>query len=359
MPESAAGEVGSLFWGAEPRTGQPWRREHIQTLLTKEPNHLVSKRLRLFFTLAREGMSAKISPVEKLEFEGIVFSDPRYKRSSEAVKDFRLILSWAVFGAFEGGELGSQYTQRAQEGIRAWVNTCRPDGNPINQNHFIPLLCAMDLVHSTLNPEGQTRTGEWLEKILSLGDKHFESKNSTATVLVNNHQTWHLAVRGMVARMIGNKEEIQKTRELFDRHSMKNLNADGTSFDFSQRDALHYHAYNLEAYVYYLIFTKRNLSAEGEERVFRALGFLKPYFLGEKQHLEFVKTTVKFDVTRKETNDPHFQNRPWEPQRARKLLRLSRVLYKEKSDFNEWTRSVVDEDYDPFIKFLVALHGRE
>lgn len=359
VSESAAGELGSLFWGVEPRTGQPWRKEHIQTLLAKEPNHLVSKRLRRFFTLAREGINAKISPVEKLEFEGIVFSDPRYKKSSEAVKDFRLILSWAMSGAFEGGEIGNQYIQKAQEGIRAWVNTCRPDGNPINQNHFIPLLCAIDVVQSTLNPEDQTRTGEWLGKILSLGDKHFESQKSSATVLVNNHKTWHLAVRGMVARMMKNKDEIQKTRELFNRYVMKNLNVNGTSFDFSQRDALHYHVYNLEAYVYYLIFTKKNLSTEGQDRVFRALGVLKPYFLGEKQHLEFVKTTVKFDVTRKEANDPHFQNKPWEPERARKLLRLSRILYKEKSDFNKWTRNVVDEDYDPFIKLLTALHGGE
>jgi len=359
MPESTAGELGSLFWGAEPRTGQPWTRGHIQTLLVREPNHLVSKRLRRFFTLAREGMNTKISPVEKLEFEGIVFSDPRYKKSSEAVKDFRLILSWAVSGAFGGGEPGNPYTQRAQEGIRAWVHTCQPDGNPINQNHFIPLLCAIDLAHSTLNSEVQTRTGEWLGKILLLGDQHFESKKSTATILVNNHRTWHLAVRGIVARMMKNKDEIQKTRELFDSHAMKNLNADGTSFDFFQRDALHYHVYNLEAYVYYLILTKKNLSAEAQEHVFRALGLLKSYFLGEKQHLEFVKTTVKFDITRKEANDSHFQNKPWEPQRARKLLRLSHLLYKEKSDFSGWTRSVIDENYDPFIKLLTALHGGE
>lgn len=354
--------LGSLFWGRDPSTGQPWGKEQIQTLLKEEPNHIISKRVRRFFVVAKESINYKVSPVEKLEFEGIVFSDHRYKKSAEAVKDFRVIFSWTVCASFEGRELSSQCTKRAREGIRAWIENYNPDGNPINQNQLIPLLDAIDIADPILTQEDQFKKKEWLRKILFRGDSYFEGKKptaTTATIFINNHKTWHLAVQGMVARMLGDNVEIDKTRRLFNEHVIKNLNADGASLDFYQRDALHYHVYNLEAYIYYLLFTERNMNSEGQERVFKALDFLKPYFLGEKKHVEFAKTSVKFDIVRKDAEDNSFQNKPWEPKRARKLLRLSRALFKERNDFDEWTRIVVDEDYEPFIKLLTALNGVE
>lgn len=359
MAEAIGEGLGSLFWGYEQSTGQVWTKEHIKTLLKNEPNHIVSKRVNRFFTLAREGINIKISPVKKLEIEGIVSSDARFKRSQEAVKGFEFILSWSICAAFEGGELASECAKKAKETIRAWIDTYSPDGNPINQSHLILFLTAIDLANPILTWEDQLKKRGWLEQILLRGDRYFLATKSTSDTHVNNWKTWHLALRGMVARILESEKEVEKTRRLFDQHIMKNLNPDGTSFDYHHRDALHYHIYNLVPYIYYLLFTERNLSAEGLERVFKALEFLKPYFLGERQHVEFAKTSIKFDIVRKEAGDIAFQNKPWEPRRARYLLRLSRALFKGKGDFDQWTQSVVDENYSPFIKFITALNRGE
>jgi hypothetical protein len=87
--------------------------------------------------------------------------------------------------------------------------------------------------------------------------------------------------------------------------------------------------------------------------VLSGLGFVRPYFLGQAQHVEFAGTTVPFDLARRDEGNPVFQHAPWDPARGRVLLRLARPAFPE---VRLWTDHIVDARYDPRIKLLAAIY---
>ena len=105
-------------------------------------------------------------------------------------------------------------------------------------------------------------------------------------------------------------------------------------YDFRQRDALHYHVYNLEAFVFAATFTPDVLEQTGRKAINDALDFLRPYFTGQKIHLEFVCSTVPFDRERANAGIEEYRTNPWKPERARKLLRDARPVFPE---IKPWT----------------------
>jgi hypothetical protein len=88
--------------------------------------------------------------------------------------------------------------------------------------------------------------------------------------------------------------------------------------------------------------------------VLSGLGFIRPYFLGQAQHVEFTGTTAPFDLARRDDGNPVFQHAPWDPARGRVLLRLARSAFPE---VRPWTDDIVDARYDPRTKLLAAIYG--
>ena len=71
-------------------------------------------------------------------------------------------------------------------------------------------------------------------------------------------------------------------------------------------------------------------------------------------HIEFAGTTFSFDIDRREAGYAKFRDAPFDPARARVLLRLARVAF---PDVRAWTEQIVDAAYDPRTKLLAAIHG--
>jgi hypothetical protein len=155
----------------------------------------------------------------------------------------------------------------------------------------------------------------------------------------------------MAAVITDDREAQDRTRTEVHRQVAQNLNIDGSSLDFLQRDALHYHVYNLEAFVDLVVFTNL-VSPEDEALILNAIQFIEPYFSGREQHVEWVNSAVPFDRVRRDAGDPAFAIAPWEPSNARRLLRLARTHFPE---IRNWSASVVDEMYSPRLKQIAAL----
>ena len=135
------------------------------------------------------------------------------------------------------------------------------------------------------------------------------------------------------------------------RHIGQNISPDGSTFDFHQRDALHYHVYDLEALVDLVLFTNL-VGVEDQELILSGLRFIEPYFTGSQEHIEWVNSNVPFDRQRREAGDPAFAIAAWDPSSARLLLRLARTHF---SPIRYWSASVVDEMYSPRVKQIAAL----
>ena len=86
---------------------------------------------------------------------------------------------------------------------------------------------------------------------------------------------------------------------------VKNLYADGSGYDFKERDALHYHAYDLEPLLKLAIVLKRatgqdyySYVSETGSSIKKSTEWFVPFVTGEQTHEEFVHSKVRFDSLR-------------------------------------------------------------
>jgi hypothetical protein len=65
----------------------------------------------------------------------------------------------------------------------------------------------------------------------------------------NNLRTHQLKILLMVDRLLEDEKSLNLDKETLRQHVRKNLLKDGISIDYKERDALHYHVYNLEPWL--------------------------------------------------------------------------------------------------------------
>jgi hypothetical protein len=146
--------------------------------------------LARMWQLAGESLNLVARPVERFELAGTLNGHPGHVRSDRAKQNFPAIFAVAVAGYRAREPLCSHSRATAGSALLSWAGIYRPTGNPIDEWFFVPLLQAADLVAWSL------RRGE------------------------------QAALRDFVARNFVPGPSGER---------------DGRTFDFLQRDALHYH----------------------------------------------------------------------------------------------------------------------
>ena len=126
------------------------------------------------------------------------------------------------------------------------------------------------------------------------------------------------------------KEAIDKTVALYIDQIDHNLHADGSSYDFYERDALHYHMYDIEPLLTLAIAARNSgvdlygyQSREGASLA-KAVAFLLPFAQGTKTHAEFVNSKVGFDKKRADAGQKEYEaGASFEPRSASNVLSLT------------------------------------
>jgi hypothetical protein len=263
--------------------------------------------------------------VEVIQKEGTLNSDPRHSSADDALKNVNLILNWAICSTIADQPLRGQCADKAAKGIIRWADTYKPSGNPINDVQLLRLIVATDLVSAYLKPQSRTTILNWLRLFITSGDEFFANLKANDRKKLNNWMTWRLAIRGLAAVVLDDQNFIRSTKALIQDHSRLNLSSQGWQppsdcinsderyggLDFRTRDALHYHVYNLEAWTWILRFAPELIDEQTLARIKEAFDFLHPYYLGQRTHIEFACTTVKFDILRKNEGQDQFQNKNW------------------------------------------------
>jgi hypothetical protein len=378
IPNSS--RLGLLNWGNNPANGQPWTIADLSELAKARTLSPVGKEVRNILRSAHNELdkAGAVEPIERIEMEGVLPTESRYQRSSKTVRILPTMIAWAFCTRLEAAEPAGQKCKTAlfeglfgKDGNRGWLGIYKPTGNPIGESNLLPLIQAIDIAGPLLTKTQAEKTRLFLKTIIGQGDRFFAAKKSGTSSRVNNHNTWRLTVRAAAAKVLNDQTLLSETRGLFAQQMADDLrepsgwksdpacpNNAGElrygGYDFRQRDALHYHVYNLEAFVFAATFTPDVLDQTGHKAINDALDFLRPYFTGQKVHREFVCSTVHFDRQRSDAGIEEYSANPWKPERARKLLRDARPVFPE---IVPWTTNIVDENYSPVLKLSAALHG--
>ncbi len=184
-----------------------------------------------------------------------------------------------------------KYLNPAKNILLDWAKTYQPNGHPINETRLEGFLWTYDLIRCYLSWDEQKRINAWLKKIQK--SKHQWKFGPSSSV--NNLKTHQLKILLMIDRLLDDKKALASDRETLQVHLINNLLEGGVSFDYKERDALHYHVYNLEPWLEISL-----LEPQFKESVNEAYDFLIKQIKDDNIHNQFTNSKQKIDKKRAE-----------------------------------------------------------
>jgi len=310
--------------------------------------------------VALESLGLVARPIARFELAGTLSRHPGRVRSEEAKRPFGPIFALAVASRTAAEPLRGDSLRAAAAALTAWAAVYRPAGNPVDEWFFVPLLQAADLVAPALDPGARQAVLDWVTAFAVAGDAFFAAKGDQNPARANNWMARRLVIRAVATTVAGltslRAELPGQLGDFVARNYIAGPSGrpDGRTYDFRQRDALHYHVAAVRPLVQIALYTPDLTDPAIRAAVLSGLEFLRPYFLRQATHVEFAATTISFDLARRADGNPVFQPKPWDPDRGRVVLRFARPVFPE---IREWTDGIVDGRYDPRTKLVAAIYG--
>ncbi|MDR7523290.1 MAG: alginate lyase family protein, partial [Armatimonadota bacterium] len=192
------------------------------------------------FRLAEEAIDEPPAPLQRIQVEGLLPTDPRAQLSARFHRDVRRIEALGHAYAATGD---IRFAERAGVYMEAWASINQPDGNPINETEISRLVRGLSLVSEAIPSSTRTSVERWLNRMASL---QIERRPQWEINQPNNWYSHRLKIVGLIGYTLGDSRFIRYAEDGYRAQVAQNLRPDGSSLDFHQRDALHYHVYNLE-----------------------------------------------------------------------------------------------------------------
>lgn len=265
----------------------------------------------------------------RLHTEGTLPHQGIWDQSVEAKKDFSLMRDLALLWRASHDQAS---LDRLTLLLDAWASTYQPSYNPIDETDFDALLDAFAITQSALPPANREKTAVFVRALGSGYLKRMQLKqNPRKGTWINNWQSHRIKLATLAAVALGDNSLFDAARTQFRQQLKQNLRADGSTIDFEERDALHYTVYDLEPLVRAAMAARLrqedwlNLRADNGATLAMSLNWLLPYAKGEKTHDEFLHTTVKFDLTRRDAGIRGYSG-PWDTKNSAQLFWLASTL---------------------------------
>lgn len=264
---------------------------------------------------ADKALGERPEPVPLLDGAGRMTADPIRIRSRAAIEQVQrtaaLSWTWAVTGDL-------RYAQKAREMIAAWVRENRTVGQPINETGLEPLVEAYDLIRHGYPDRERAVVDAWLRERAQAIWSSREDRSF-------NWQSHRIKMVGLIATTLEDDKLWRTAIDSKDGYRWQigdTFSANGESGDFRRRDALHYHLYTVEPLLLVACLGERHneklftYRAPNGASLERGVEFLRPYALGEKTHMEFVRSVVKADRDRAADGQKEYQPHQWNPRSA-------------------------------------------
>ena len=232
--------------------------------------------------------------------------------SIKAREDQPIVLNFALAYRLTGDRKFLEATGRYLEN---WADIYQISFNPIDETGFDTLIMATDLTDSDLPAPIRAKVdGFWRKMAVGYLDAMDAGPKNANT----NWQSHRIKLATMAAFQTGDAKLIARAGEAFRKQIGVNLYADGSTFDFHERDALHYVTYNLDPLMMAALSAKAHgqdwfafKSASGSSLP-GSLDWLAAYAKGEKTHSEFVNSKIQFDRDRANSGQKEYAAHDWD-----------------------------------------------
>jgi hypothetical protein len=290
------------------------------------------------------------NPIQLIQTEGKLAGDPVKVATQAALRDMQALTDLGFAYLLTGD---SRYADKARLFVLAWAQINQPTGDPIDETNLEPLIVSYDLTRSSYSDGDKAAADGYLRRLIRA--------EWGARQVTNNWQSHRLKVVGLAAYVLRDGALIARAIDGVKSQINVNLNADGSSYDFIERDALHYHVYDLEPLLTLAIAASKHgldlydfTGARGGS-LRLSVHFLIPYCTGAMQHHEFVNSKVEFDRKRAQNGESGYQiGHLFRPKEGLKALCLA-------SYFDEAASlalsPLVGQSGDPMVRWTLLLNA--
>jgi len=273
---------------------------------------------------ARAGLNAQPGALPVLHTEGTLPHQGIWDQSIKARKDLDTMMDLSLAWRLTGDPAFAAEDERF---FSAWLATYRVSFNPIDETNFDKFIIAYDLAGAKFSPATQGKMKEFLGTMA----RGYLDALARLTKHVNNWHSHRVKMAVLASFALGDRALIEQAHQAFLAQLARNIRPDGSVDDFYERDALHYVTYDLEPLCVAALAAKAhgqdwfNEMSAAKSSVPVALDWLEPFATGQKSHVEFVNSKVKFDADRAAAGVPGFAG-PWDPAHSVALYQLAAIL---------------------------------
>jgi hypothetical protein len=292
----------------------------------------VQKHWQILLKTADDALLAVPNPADTILTEGILQGNPRKTKTWKSLEDMQKLYTLGLAYKVTSSQ---KYLGKASEFLLAWAKQNHPQGNPINDTNLDRIIFTYDLLKADLKKEVIASVRSWLSQVAKQEIKTYNEAltNKRSGKSFNNWNSHRIKAIAQIGAALGDESLIKYSKERFEMQIAINLRSDGSSFDFHERDALHYHVYNVDpllvaatvlsrAYKHQNSFYAHE-SKEGNS-LKKSVEWLLPYFTGEKTHAEWVNSKSAFDKKRADNGEKgYIAGTLFKPSEARTSVALA------------------------------------
>jgi hypothetical protein len=289
-----------------------------------------------FQATADQALLEEPNPIAKITSQGLLEGNPAKTASLKAVQDADKIYALSIAYRLSEKQV---YLDRAITYLTAWAKINQATGDPIDETKLEALFTGYDLIYSKIPAEHKQLINAWLTRIADgeVNSRYAQGSKGTA---INNWNSHRIKIIALIAYTLHQKSYDTIILDALKRQLAVNLNADGTSLDFEERDAFHYHTYDLEPLLTAVIIIDRaqgvnyfNYTSSKGASIKKSVDYMVPYMTGEKQHAEFVNSKVEFDRKRAANHEKGYEaGTPFNPHSGALVMALASYFDKNYLD---------------------------
>jgi hypothetical protein len=278
-------------------------------------------------TAADASLGMSPNAIALIQSEGKLASDPVKIHTWKCLDDMLRLQSLAYAYAATGDE---KYATKIRQFIQAWADLNHSAGDPIDDTNLEPLIVAYDFTRDTFRPADRDTVDQYLRGI---AEAEIKTGQGPAHTNVNNWNSHRVKIVGLIAFTLQDRSLLAYTFQTYRKQIQQNILPDGSSIDFHDRDALHYHEYDIRPLLTLAIAARNNgqdffdYKSPTGSSLAAAVEFLRPYADGSKTHPEFVNSTVDFDRKRADAGEKDYKaGRLWDSHNALASMELAELF---------------------------------
>lgn len=282
---------------------------------------------RVTIARARAALTRPPGAIRQLHTEGTLPGKGIREISLVAKRDQPIVLDLAMAWRLTGDRA---FLDQAGRYLDAWARIYQMSFNPIDETGFDQLAMAYDLTEADLPADVRARCDAFWRRMAA---GYLDAMDEPGLGHANtNWQSHRVKLATMAAFLTGDGKLIDRARAAYRKQIAINLRPDGSTFDFEERDALHYVTYDLDPLMMAALAARAHgedwysWSAPGGATLSRSLDWLAQFADGKRTHIEFANSKIQFDRDRAASGQAEYAPHVWQPDAALDTFAIAALL---------------------------------